>query len=471
MKTHGTTKHKKAAGTPVAAAGGGRARPAAKQGARPHVPVATGRRAPAKEPTGPHRPGEAHRADGRKPDGHRADARSRAADRVKAAAKAARESPGKAQAAAADIRNDPSIRKLLAYAKGKKTVSYDEVSELLPDQILHSDRIGEVISLLESHNIRLADEEISLEIEEDKQVRDRKKLIYSDKDSAVDDPIRLYLREIGKENLLTAEQEVELSKRMEDGENIIKAVIKDSGVLVREFLRLGLRASSLRDPRDMNMTKQEASEMLAERRRLGAFYKEPFKDHLPGVKKYMELKRQTESEGGDIFDESFEQKRRGLTDSLKKVELRPEDITAIAERLIATARRIRAIQRDMARMEKRLHLAGPRDTKNLVRRVTLSSEREKLEKHTGMSVERVREALRMYQADEKKLQRYETVFENKIEDILAMADEIERGRMMMKEAKDRLISANLRLVVEHRQEVHEPRACTSSTWCRRATSA
>ena len=50
----------------------------------------------------------------------------------------------------------------------------------------------------------------------------------NDKDSSIDDPIRLYLREIGKENLLTAEQEVTLSKQMEDGENIIKDVIKHS---------------------------------------------------------------------------------------------------------------------------------------------------------------------------------------------------------------------------------------------------
>ena len=384
---------------------------------------------------------------------------SRGADRVKAAAKAAAKAAttaavrarasGKSKVveAGADIRNDPSIRKLLAYAKGKKSVSYDEVSDFLPDAIVNSDRIEEVIALLEKHKIKLEEEEISLEIEEEKPGKDRKKLIYSDKDSSVDDPIRLYLREIGKENLLTAEQEVELSKQMEDGENIIKAVIKESGVLVREFLRLGLRAASLKDPRDMNLSKKEASEFLAERRRLGAFYKEPFKDHLPGVKRYMELKRQTESEGGDIFDERFEEKRRDVTDSLKKVELRPEDISAIAERLIAVARRIRSIQRDMSRMEKRLHLAGPRDTKSLVRRITQGAEREKLEKHTGMSVERIREALRVYQADDKKLLRYETVFENKIEDILAMADEIDRGRVMMKEAKDRLIRANLRLVV------------------------
>ena len=42
----------------------------------------------------------------------------------------------------------------------------------------------------------------------------KSRLVNSDKDSSVDDPIRLYLREIGKENLLTADQEVELSKQM-----------------------------------------------------------------------------------------------------------------------------------------------------------------------------------------------------------------------------------------------------------------
>ncbi len=345
------------------------------------------------------------------------------------------------------LRDDPAMKKLLAYAKGKKSVSYDEVNDFLPDAIVNSDRIEEVIALLSKHNIKLAEEEISLELEEEKPVKDRKKLIYSDKESSVDDPIRLYLREIGKENLLTAEQEVELSKAMESGENIIKTVIRDSGVLAREFLRLGLRASSTRDPREMNLSKKEATEYLAETRKLGAYYKEPFRDHLAGVKRYMEMKRQTESEGGDIFEESFVEKRKDVTDSLKKVELRPEDISAIAERLIAVARRIRSIEKEIGRVEKRLHVASSREMKVLVKKIASPAERERLEKTVGMGLDRARELLRIHQTSEKKLQRYETVFENKIEDILAMADEIDRGRIMMKEAKDRLIKANLRLVV------------------------
>ena len=346
-----------------------------------------------------------------------------------------------------ELADDPSVKKLLEYAKGKKSVSYDEVNDFLPDAIVHSDRIEEVIGLLEKHNIKLEEEEISLELEEEKPGKDRKKLIYSDKESSVDDPIRLYLREIGKENLLTAEQEVELSKRMEEGENVIKGVIKNSGVLVREFLRLGLRATSAKDPREMNLSKREATEYLAETRKLGAFYKEPFKDHLAGVKRYMEIKRQAESEGGDIFDEAFLEIRKDVADSLKKVELRPEDISAIADRLIAVARRIRSIQKEMSRVEKRLHIASAKDMKSLVRRLAVTAEREKLEKAVGMGSERVRELLRLHQGNEKKLQRYETVFENKGEDILSMADEIEHGRILMKEAKDRLIKANLRLVV------------------------
>ena len=379
----------------------------------------------------------------------RAASRESARKREKTAGRAA----GKAVRGAAaspvsrDLADDPAIKKLLEYAKGKKSVSYDEVNDFLPDSIVHSDRIEEVIGLLEKHNIKLEDEEISLELEEEKPGKDRKKLIYSDKESSVDDPIRLYLREIGKENLLTAEQEVELSKRMEEGENIIKGVIKNSGVLVREFLRLGLRATSVKDPREMNLSKKEATEYLAETRKLGAYYREPFKDHLPGVKRYMEMKRHAESEGGDIFDDAFLEIRKDVADSLKKVELRPEDIAAIADRLIAVARRIRSIQREMGRVERRLHIASPKDMKSLVRRLTVSAEREKLEKTVGMGVERVRELLRLHQGNEKKLQRYEAVFENKSEDILAMADEIDRGRILMKEAKDRLIKANLRLVV------------------------
>ncbi|TFG58706.1 MAG: RNA polymerase sigma factor RpoD, partial [Spirochaetales bacterium] len=122
-----------------------------------------------------------------------------------------------------ELINDPAVIKLLEYAKTKKSISYDEVNDFLPDSIVNSEKIEEVISLLEKNNISLEEEDVAAEEEAEKKTS-KKRILYSDKDSSIDDPIRLYLREIGKEHLLTAEQEVELSKQMEDGGNIIKHV-------------------------------------------------------------------------------------------------------------------------------------------------------------------------------------------------------------------------------------------------------
>src|SRR5512146_2693789 len=136
-----------------------------------------------------------------------------------------------------DLQNDPAVIKLLEYAKAKSSITYDEVSDFLPDTIMGTEKMGEVISLLEKNNIRMEDEADAIAAADarPKPEKAQKRLIYNEKDSAIDDPIRLYLREIGKENLLTAEQEVTLSKRMEEGGQIIKDVVRTSPLIISEF--------------------------------------------------------------------------------------------------------------------------------------------------------------------------------------------------------------------------------------------
>ena len=339
-----------------------------------------------------------------------------------------------------EIQNDPAIKKLLEYAKGKKSISYDEVNDFLPNSIVNSDRIEEVIALLEKNSIKLEDEEINLELEEEKVVKDRKKLIYSDKESAVDDPIRLYLREIGKENLLTAEQEVELSKQMEEGEGIIKSVLKISGVLNKEYFKIPPRVVMPADPRDV-LYHRDTAMQDDDGRRQGTLSKEPGRMAL---KRQAEARRRAEGEG-DFEDELIE-KSAEAGDS-RKQELRPEEIGAIAEKFIGVARKIRSLSKEQSRIEKKLRIANPREVKALIKKLASGGDRDKIEKASGLGIERVREHMRVYQTNEKKLTRYSSLFDSPIENILSMADEIEKGRMLLKEAKDRLIKANLRLVV------------------------
>ena len=164
----------------------------------------------------------------------------------------------------ADLSMDPAVIKLIEYARAKKSLSYDEMNELLPNSIVNSEKIEEVIMLLEKNNIRLEDEEAGLDdfdeetehAEEAEKVTSKKKLVYSEKDTTVDDPIRLYLREIGKENLLTAEQEVELSKQMEEGEEIINSVIKGSGLIIYEVYLLAQKVFSKVEPKELDLSKR-----------------------------------------------------------------------------------------------------------------------------------------------------------------------------------------------------------------------
>jgi RNA polymerase primary sigma factor len=352
-----------------------------------------------------------------------------------------------------DIPLDPAIAKLLEYAKTKKSISYDELADFLPETILNTDKIDTVLALLESNNIKLEEEELPVEEENPQAVRkeddrDKKRLVYSEKDSAVDDPIRLYLREIGKENLLTAEQEVELSKLMEEGENIIKTIIKKSGMMVPEFYSLAQKAFSKKDPRELNLPKKDLTEYLAERRRLNQFYRDSLKDVLGDLKLYMECKRRIIARGGSIFDDDELKVLRGnLVPALSLAEIHAEEIGSFSEKFIQAAKKIKKFKKEQERLEKRLRVSTPKELRALGRGLTLRGERERIETELMMTSDEVKERIRQIQVTEKKLKELEIGFENTIEDILTMAKEISRGRIMMKNAKDRLIKANLRLVV------------------------
>jgi RNA polymerase primary sigma factor len=346
-----------------------------------------------------------------------------------------------------DLQNDPAILKLLEFAKKKKTITYEEVNDFLPDDITNSDRIEEVMSILDKNKIQLEEEDVDLS-EERKVPPSKKKLVYDEKETAIDDPIRLYLREIGKENLLTAEQEVYLSQKMEEGENIIKEVIRNSGLFIPELHKLATSIGSRIDPRELSLTKKEISEYLAELRRVTQFYKEPLRPHIPAIRQFMDLKDRVESEGESIVTSGGLQRQRDeLIKRVQEIDLHQEEITAITEKFVTAANRIRKIQKENQKIKKRLNVASQKDLRSLGRGLALRSDRTRIESELGLEADQIKELIRQIQTNEKKLTKLENEFHNSTAEILEMAERISRGRFMMKSAKDRLIKANLRLVV------------------------
>ena len=381
---------------------------------------------------------------------------------------------------------NPAVEKLIEFAKTKKIITWDDVVGYLGQDFVNSDELMEpVLKLLkdidrepietdiigqeseEDSDMVVEDDEDDLmldqddddvvqddetvsEIEKAEKAASKSRLVNSDKDSSVDDPIRLYLREIGKENLLTAEQEVELSKTMEEGNNIIKDVIKNSGIMIPEFFTIAQKAFTRIDIHEPGKTRKEINEEMADKRRLKSFYGEHIKPVLPEMKQYMALKKQLfEAEQSSLIFENPQlvELRAKILPELQKVDIQTEELDKFTQKYREATIKIEEYHQKQEKKMKELRVSNTAELRNLGRKISIKSQAVKLEVELNMTADEIREIYTQIQKIDRKLHRLEYEFENSVDDIQKMAKDIEYGRQMMEKAKNRLINANLRLVV------------------------
>lgn len=121
-----------------------------------------------------------------------------------------------------------AIRKLLAKGREEGSLSYDEIMDSLEKIDLTSDQIDEIYEFLDESDIEVIGEKV--EIEEEDHEEDKEEDLSVPKGITVDDPVRMYLKEIGKVDLLTAEEEVEIAKRMEVGDESAKRELAEANL-------------------------------------------------------------------------------------------------------------------------------------------------------------------------------------------------------------------------------------------------
>ena len=140
------------------------------------------------------------------------------------------------------------VRKLIDMGKEKGFLTYDEVNDALPDGVLSSEQLDDVMMLFVELGIQMVDkpeqyeppEEPDDDIQRTKKQKKKKKK-GSDKFVKGNDPVRMYLRKMGQVPLLTREGEVEIAKRIEEGEKTVLTVVLSTSVGVREMIRMARR--------------------------------------------------------------------------------------------------------------------------------------------------------------------------------------------------------------------------------------
>jgi RNA polymerase primary sigma factor len=125
------------------------------------------------------------------------------------------------------------LKELLVYAEKKKNVlEFQEVNDFFSDMELDPQRIEKIYDFLDKHNVDVL--RISEEDEEDIILDEEEELEPLDltipEGISIEDPVRMYLKEIGKVPLLNADEEIELARRMEDGDDYSKKRLAEANL-------------------------------------------------------------------------------------------------------------------------------------------------------------------------------------------------------------------------------------------------
>jgi RNA polymerase primary sigma factor len=126
------------------------------------------------------------------------------------------------------------VKELVRLAQEQGYLTYNDVNEALPDTMISGEELDEVYVKLRNLEVEIVDQ---AEVDRVKQPEPEEEEDKSRLD-ILDDPVRMYLKQMGQVPLLTREQEVEISKRIEDAENEVKNIIYSFGFAGKEHIAL-----------------------------------------------------------------------------------------------------------------------------------------------------------------------------------------------------------------------------------------
>lgn len=378
-----------------------------------------------------------------------------------------------------EIAIDNAIAKLLNYAGSEKIITLLEFEDFIPVHVFTPEDLSTIMDKLEACGIKLVDDAEFSGDEDDSEYDERfepfgdykidedegdetgfsvlmekkpeiRATVKIAKNATTDDPIKLYLRDIGKENLLTAEEEVILAKQIERGQEIIKNVIKSSGIILTKFYELGKKAFTRIDPEQENKSRKEIKEAMDERKRVRSAYGDVLKPIYPELKQYFALKEKLyDNEKIDSFLENpkIKELREKLLAYFAKARILPEEIEQWSASFEIASNEIKSANSEIERRQRRLQINDYAGLRKIGKQLAVTKESAKLSERLNLSVAEIKENYASIQSILRKTKEIEYRFECSSADILKMYDEIKAGNEMLKAAKDKLITANLRLVV------------------------
>ena len=341
----------------------------------------------------------------------------------------------------------------------KGFMTYDEVNESMPADVV-ADQMDDVMSVLGDEDIEIVDAATQVKIAPKRIVEEEnaeKKAVprgaqkENEEDSSYysksNDPVRMYLRKMGSVSLLTREGEVEIAKRIEQGEHMILGAILNSPVAVREIIDLGdkLRKHKIRVKdiiRDAEDDNAEFDEEEADRKTLRLIDKVKHLDKIAqDLNAQLETAAATRKKG---VDAEIETNRNKMVETLEEMRLNKKTIDRIVIKLRTLIQKVERAESGSTELEKRTGVEWDVLRKEArVAKGDVALER-KFKRKFGIAPE---EVLQNHSASLKNLKKVEEELQLDIKALSTTYEQIRDGERLAERAKAELVEANLRLVV------------------------
>jgi RNA polymerase primary sigma factor len=336
-----------------------------------------------------------------------------------------------------------AVRQLIAVGKERGYLLYDEVNDSLPAEVHSSEEIDDLLTTFERNGIEIYEDAASAKaaraVEVSTESGDHEVVAKEDAhegESDLDltpgslektnDPVRMYLREMGTVPLLTREGEVTIAKRIERGQLVVMKAITRSPIVIKELiavgddLRKGVRSikeivqfddEELTEEKIANKTKQTLKHI----EKIAKLYDNALKQAIRLEKTPKAKKRSYIHAKWDVARTRVE-----ISLAVRDIDFNPFEKKRLIDKMRGTVERLQSLEREAGRLERRVDVAK------------------------GDVAAEARKELRTRRTELKDIEEASEVGLTELKRTLTI---IHRGEAEAEQAKKELIEANLRLVV------------------------
>jgi len=334
-----------------------------------------------------------------------------------------------------------AVRQLIAIGKERGYLLYDEVNDSLPAEVHSSEEIDDLLTTFERNGIEIYEDQASAKAARavevsveggDREAKEEGHEGETDLDltpgslEKTNDPVRMYLREMGTVPLLTREGEVTIAKRIERGQLVVMRSITRSPIVIKELLavgddlRKGVRSikeivqfddEELTEEKIANKTKQTLKSIEKIAKLYDLALKQAVKlGKTPKGKKRSYIRAKW----------AVARTRVEISLAIRDIDFNPFEKKRLVDKMRGTVERLQSLEREAGRLERRADVAK------------------------GEVAAEARKELRTRRTELKDIEEASEVGLTELKRTLTL---IHRGEAEAEQAKKELIEANLRLVV------------------------